>query len=83
MCGRSVGRSQKEKPRLPAGLSSLMQPIRLTVLIRHLSLTVGILPLAARILLLLARLLTATLLLLAGLLTRVLVLLARIILIGH
>jgi hypothetical protein len=59
-----------------------MQPIRLTVLIRHLSLTVGILPLAARILLLLARLLTAALLL-AGFLTRVLVLLARIILIGH
>jgi hypothetical protein len=73
---------QKEKPRLSAGPSLLTQPIGLAVLIRHLSLTVGILPLAARILLLLARLLAAALLL-AGLLTRVLVLLARIVLIGH
>jgi hypothetical protein len=48
-----------------------------------LSLTTGVRPLAARILLLLTRLLAATLLLLAGLLTRVLVLLARVVLIGH
>ena len=75
-------RRTKEKPRLSAGPSSLAQPIGLTVLIRHLSLTVGILPLAARILLLLAGLLAAALLL-TGLLTRALVLLARIVLIGH
>jgi hypothetical protein len=59
-------------------------PIRLAILVGHLlPLTIGVLALAAGILLLLARLLAATLLLLAGLLTRVLVLLARIVLIGH
>jgi hypothetical protein len=78
------GACAKEKPRLSAGPSATHSPIRLAILTGDLlSLAVGVRLLAARILLLLTRLLAATLLLLTGFLTRVLVLLARIVLIGH
>jgi hypothetical protein len=65
------------------GPSLFTHQFRLAVLIRDLTLTIGVRLLTAWILLLLTRLLAATLLLLAGLLTRVLVLLARVVLIGH
>ena len=70
---------KKKSPAFRQGLPYSCFTVGLAV---HIGVLAGLLALAARILLLLAGLLTAALLL-AGLLTRVLVLLARIILIGH
>jgi hypothetical protein len=79
-----VARRSKGKAPPFGGAFFTRSPIRLAILTGgHLSLTIRVRLLAARILLLLSGLLAAATLLLPGLLTRVLVLLARIVLIGH
>jgi hypothetical protein len=79
-----VARRSKRKAPPFGGAFFTRSPIRLAILTGgHLSLTIRVRLLAARILLLLSGLLAAATLLLTGLLTRVLVLLARIVLIGH
>jgi len=78
-----VARRSKRKAPPFGGAFFTRSPIRLAILTGgHLSLTIRVRLLAARILLLLSGLLAAALLL-AGFLTRVLVLLARVVLIGH
>jgi hypothetical protein len=71
----------KRKSRLAAGPFLLSLQSELAILIGH-STRIGLLALTARILLLLAGLLTATLLLLTGLLARVLILLTRVLILS-